>query len=78
MSLTSAAVVAVLAFVAPLAARLIRLPVPDIVIQILLGVAVGPYVLGWAAPPALGGAMRWAGSGRRGEELQRQAVGVAE
>jgi Kef-type K+ transport system membrane component KefB len=48
MSLTSAAVVAVLAFLAPLAVRLIRLPVPDIVIQILLGVAVGPYVLGWA------------------------------
>jgi Kef-type K+ transport system membrane component KefB len=48
MSLTSAAVVAVLAFVAPLLVRLIRLPVPDIVIQILLGVAVGPYVLGWA------------------------------
>lgn len=48
MSLTSAAVVALLAFIAPLIVRVTRLPVPDIVIQILLGVVVGPYVLGWA------------------------------
>lgn len=48
MSLTSAAVVALLAFLAPLAVRLSRLPVPDTVLQILLGVLVGPYVLNWA------------------------------
>jgi Kef-type K+ transport system membrane component KefB len=46
--LTSAALVALLAFIAPLLVRLTRLPVPDIVIQILLGIAVGPQVLGWA------------------------------
>lgn len=48
MSLSSAAMVASLAVVAPLVVRLIRLPVPDIVFQILLGVVVGSYVLGWA------------------------------
>ena len=36
---TQDAVVAMLAFVAPLAVRVIRLPVPYIMIQILLGVA---------------------------------------
>ena len=48
MSLTSAALVALLAFLAPLLVRLVRLPVPDIVVQILLGITVGPQVLGWA------------------------------
>jgi hypothetical protein len=37
MSLASAALVSQLAFLAPLIVRLIRLPVPDIVVQILLG-----------------------------------------
>ena len=48
MSLASAALVSLLAFLAPLIVRLVRLPVPDIVVQILLGVVVGPQVLGWA------------------------------
>ena len=48
MSLASAALVSLLAFVAPLIVRLIRLPVPDIVVQILFGIIVGPQVLGWA------------------------------
>ena len=48
MSLASAALVALLALLAPLIVRLIRLPVPDIVVQILLGVVVGPQLLGWA------------------------------
>lgn len=48
MSLASAALVSLLAFLAPLVVRLIRLPVPDIVVQILFGIIVGPQVLGWA------------------------------
>jgi len=48
MSLASAALVSLLAFVAPLFVRLIRLPVPDIVVQILFGIIVGPQVLCWA------------------------------
>jgi Kef-type K+ transport system membrane component KefB len=48
MSLTSAALVSLLAFLAPLIVRLIRLPVPDIVGQLVLGIVVGPQVLGWA------------------------------
>ena len=48
--LTSAALVSVIAVLSPLAIRLLRLPTPDIVLQILLGVLVGPQVLGWARP----------------------------
>jgi Kef-type K+ transport system membrane component KefB len=48
MSLASAALLSLLAFASPLIVRLIRLPVPDIVVQILLGIIVGPQVLGWA------------------------------
>jgi Kef-type K+ transport system membrane component KefB len=48
MSLASAALVSLLALLAPLIVRLIRLPGPDIVVQILLGIVVGPQVLGWA------------------------------
>jgi Kef-type K+ transport system membrane component KefB len=48
MSLASAALVSLLAFLAPLVVRLIRLPVPDIVVQIGFGIVVGPQVLGWA------------------------------
>jgi Kef-type K+ transport system membrane component KefB len=40
--------VALLAFLAPLVVRLARVPVPDIVVQILLGIVVGPQLLGWA------------------------------
>jgi Kef-type K+ transport system membrane component KefB len=46
VSLTSAAVVAVIALLAPLVVRLTRLPVPDIVLQIVLGAVVGPQILG--------------------------------
>jgi Kef-type K+ transport system membrane component KefB len=46
--LTSAALVSLLAFLSPLVVRLIRLPIPDIVVQILFGIIVGPQVLGWA------------------------------
>ncbi len=47
-SLTSSAVVAVVALVAPLAVRLTRVPLSDIVLQIVLGILIGPQVLGWA------------------------------
>jgi Kef-type K+ transport system membrane component KefB len=46
VSLTSAAVVAVIALLAPLVVRLTRLPVPDIVLEIMLGAVVGPQILG--------------------------------
>ena len=49
MSLASAALVALLAFLAPLVARLVHLPIPDIAVEILFGVAVGPQMLGWAS-----------------------------
>ena len=49
MSLASAALVSLLAFIAPLIVRLIRLPIPDIVVQIVLGIVIGPQVLGWAS-----------------------------
>ena len=49
MSLASAALVSLLAFLAPLIVRLIRLPVPDIVVQILFGIIVGPQVRGLPA-----------------------------
>jgi Kef-type K+ transport system membrane component KefB len=52
LTLTSAAVVALVALAAPLLVRLARLPVPDIVVQILLGVVVGPQLLGWARADA--------------------------
>lgn len=41
MSLTSAAVLAVIALIAPLVVRLARLPVPGIVLEIVLGAVVG-------------------------------------
>lgn len=44
----SATVVAGVAFVAPLVIKLARLPLPAIVLQLLLGIAVGPQVLNWA------------------------------
>ncbi|WP_433294263.1 cation:proton antiporter [Actinoplanes sp. CA-030573] len=48
MSLMSAALISLLTLVAPLLVRALRVPVPDIVVQILLGIVVGPQVLGWA------------------------------
>lgn len=52
MSLTSAAVVAAIAVLAPLAVTLAKLPLPPIVAEILLGIAVGPQLLGWATVDA--------------------------
>jgi Kef-type K+ transport system membrane component KefB len=48
MSLTSAAVVAGVAVLAPLAIALTGARLPAIVLEILLGVLVGPQALGWA------------------------------
>jgi Kef-type K+ transport system membrane component KefB len=47
-SFDSVAVVAAVALVAPLAVGLPRLRLPAIVVEILLGIAVGPQALGWA------------------------------
>ena len=49
ISFTSVAVVATVALVAPLAVAFARLRLPAIVVEILLGIAVGPHVLGWAS-----------------------------
>ena len=49
ISFTSVAVVAVVALIAPLAVGLIGLRLPGIVLEILLGIVVGPQVLGWAS-----------------------------
>jgi Kef-type K+ transport system membrane component KefB len=48
VSFTSVAVVAAVAVLAPLAVGFARLRLPAIVLEILLGIAVGPQVLGWA------------------------------
>src|SRR5919202_4030092 len=49
VSFTSVAVVAAVALVAPLALGLSGLRLPSIVLEILLGILVGPQVLGWAS-----------------------------
>jgi len=48
MSFGSVALVATVALVAPLAIGLAGLRLPAIVIEILLGIVIGPQVLGWA------------------------------
>lgn len=48
MSLTSAAVVAAVAFIVPLTLRLTGLRVPEVVVEILLGTVIGPQLLSWA------------------------------
>jgi Kef-type K+ transport system membrane component KefB len=48
LALTSAAVITGVALLVPLAVRAARLPVPDSVGQIVVGIVVGPQVLGWA------------------------------
>lgn len=48
LSFTSLAVVAAVALVAPLALGLTNLRLPAIVLEILLGIAVGPQALDWA------------------------------
>ncbi len=52
LSFTSLAVVAAMAFIAPLALGLTGLRVPAIVLEILLGIAIGPQGLGWASADA--------------------------
>jgi Kef-type K+ transport system membrane component KefB len=47
-SLTSAAIVAVVAVAVPLLLRLARVRLPEIVVQIMLGIVIGPQLLGWA------------------------------
>jgi Kef-type K+ transport system membrane component KefB len=49
ISFTSVAVVAVVALVAPLAVAFTGLRLPAVVLEILLGIVVGPQVLGWAS-----------------------------
>jgi Kef-type K+ transport system membrane component KefB len=49
ISFTSVAVVAVVALLAPLAVGFTGLRLPAIVVEILLGIVVGPQVLGWAS-----------------------------
>jgi Kef-type K+ transport system membrane component KefB len=48
VSFTSVALVAAVAVVAPLGIGLTRLRLPAIVLEILLGIAIGPQGLGWA------------------------------
>jgi Kef-type K+ transport system membrane component KefB len=49
ISFTSVAIVAVVALVSPLAVAFTGLRLPAIVVEILLGILVGPQVLGWAS-----------------------------
>jgi len=49
ISFTSVAVVAAIALVAPLGVAFSRLRLPAIVVEILLGIVVGPQGLGWAS-----------------------------
>jgi len=49
VSFSSVAVVAVVALIAPLAVGFTGLRLPAIVVEILLGIVVGPQVLGWAS-----------------------------
>src|SRR6266536_231779 len=49
ISFTSVAVIAVVALIAPLAVAFTGLRLPAIVVEILLGIVVGPQVLGWAS-----------------------------
>jgi Kef-type K+ transport system membrane component KefB len=47
-SFASVAVIAVVAVVAPMAVGLTGVRLPSIVVEILLGIAIGPQLLGWA------------------------------
>src|SRR5438552_8833516 len=49
ISFTSVAVIAAVALVAPLAIGMLGLRLPAIVVEILLGIVVGPQLLGWAS-----------------------------
>lgn len=47
-TLTSAAAVAAVALLVPLVLKLTHLRIPSIVVEILVGVLIGPQLLGWA------------------------------
>src|SRR5947209_20563254 len=49
VSFSSVAVIAAIALIAPLAVSFAGLRLPAIVVEILLGIVVGPQVLGWAS-----------------------------
>src|SRR5436309_10824193 len=49
VSFSSVAVIAVIALIAPLTVSFTGLRLPAIVVEILLGIVVGPQVLGWAS-----------------------------
>src|SRR6266545_1295455 len=49
VSFSSVAVIAVIALIAPLAIGFTSLRLPAIVVEILLGIVVGPQLLGWAS-----------------------------
>lgn len=57
VTLTSAAVVALIALLAPLAVQLTGLRAPEVVVQILLGIVFGPQLLGWSHPDAAVGVL---------------------
>ena len=48
-TLSSAAIVASVALIVPLALKLAHLPIPSIVVEILVGIVIGPQLLHWAA-----------------------------
>lgn len=52
LSFTSATVIIAAALLVPLAIRATRLPIPDIVGQIAVGIVLGPQLLGWAEADA--------------------------
>jgi Kef-type K+ transport system membrane component KefB len=52
LDLTSAAVITAVALIVPLAIRASRVPIPEIVGQIVAGIVIGPEVLGWATVDA--------------------------
>lgn len=49
-TLSSAAIVAAIALLVPLALKLTHVRVPSIVVEILFGIAIGPQILKWARP----------------------------
>jgi Kef-type K+ transport system membrane component KefB len=50
LGFTNLLLVAVIALVAPIAAAVLPLRVPSVVIEIVAGIVVGPAVLGWVDP----------------------------
>ncbi|MGH2626443.1 MAG: cation:proton antiporter, partial [Anaerolineales bacterium] len=51
--LGSLLVIAVVAVAAPMATSLLRLPIPAVVLEIALGILIGPQLLGWAEADAV-------------------------